>query len=382
MFNNALRRISNIFMKLYNKYIFNKTAISFVSLASLLVILIWFSRTIAFVKYITENGVELQQFSLLFILILPWLLLFIIPISFFVAVLMVYNRLLLNNEITVLKNSGLTKIAIGKSTIVSAAALTLFCFSISFYFMPLANKKLRTTRNNFENNYSNISFSKGTFEGLKSLTIYVKDKDEQNHLSGILLHDERSSESVVTITARSGNLKFENGSLLLYMQDGTVQRLKYHENKEEILVFDDYVFNLTENSKTDRQFKRWKAKERFLSELINPDDDSEADDILQYKIELQQRLTYPLMSLVLAMIALAAILRGDLNRHGNNFNIVIASFFAVVFIAFTIAIYRLLETSLMLIPLLYLHFIIFFAVSFYILKSNSNEKKIILAKKN
>jgi len=194
-------------MKLYNKYIFNKTAISFVSIASLLVILIWFSRTISFVKYITENGVELQQFSLLFLLILPWLLLFIIPISFFAAVLIVYNRMLINNEITILKNSGLTKISISKSTIALSVILTLFCYSISFYLMPLANKKLRSIRNNFENNYSNISFSKGAFEGLKSLTIYIKDKDEKNNLSGILLHDERSAETAITITARSGNLK-------------------------------------------------------------------------------------------------------------------------------------------------------------------------------
>ncbi len=345
-------------------------------------VLIWFSRTIAFVHYITENGVELQQFSLLFILILPWLLLFIIPISLFSAVLLVYNRLLLNNEITILKNSGLTKLTISKPAISIAIFFTLFCFLISFYLLPLANKQLRIARTNFENNYSNLSFSKGTFEELKSLTIYVKDKNEQNQLFGILLHDARNPEYSNTITAKRGSLKSENGSLLLYMQDGTVQRFSYKESKEEILSFDDYVVNLSDNAKGTDMRKRWKAKERFLDELLNPSDDSEPEDIIQYKVELQQRLTYPLMSLVLVVVALAFILRGDLNRRGNSANIITAILVGILFLGVTIAIYRLLETSLSLIPLLYLHFILFFGVSLFMLKANSCKNEKSDAKKN
>ena len=333
-------------------------------------------------RYITENGVELQQFSLLFILILPWLLLFIIPISFFAAVILIYNRLLLNNEITILKNAGLTKIAISKPVISIGIFLTIFCFLISFYLMPLANKRLRLARTNFENNYSNLSFNKGTFEELKSLTIYVKDKNEQNQLFGILLHDARSLEYSVTITAKKGNLRSESGSLLLYMEDGTVQRFSYKDNKEEILNFDDYVFNLSDNTKNADLQKRWKAKERFLSELLNPTDESDAADMIQYKIELQQRITYPLMSLVLTVIALAFILRGDLNRRGNSVNIALAIIVGISFLGITITIYRLLESSLNLIPLLYLHFIFSFCGALYMLKVNTYKNEKTAAKKN
>lgn len=369
-------------MKLYNKYILFKTVTAFFVLLTLLVILIWFSKTISFVHYITENGVELQQFSLLFLLILPWLLLFIVPISLFIAVLLIYNRLLLNNEITILKNSGLTKIAISKAAIFFALFSTLFCFFISFYLMPLSNKKLRKVRTNFENNYSNLSFSKGTFENLKSLTIYVKDKNDDNQIFGILLHDARNQEVSTTITAKKGNLKFEGGSLLLYMQDGTLQRFTYQDNKEEILSFDNYVVNLSDNSKDDNLQKRWKPKERFLNELLNPTDDPSASDKIQYQIELQQRITYPLMSTVLVMIALAFILRGDLNRRGNNFNIIAAIIMGISFLGITIMIYRLLGTSLMLSPLLYLHFIIFFAIPLYMLKVNTYKNEKSAAKKN
>lgn len=248
--------------------------------------------------------------------------------------------------------------------------------------MPASNKQLRVARTNFENNYSNLSFSKGTFENLKSLTIYVRDKNEQNQLFGILLHDARNDEYSTTITAKRGNLKSESGSLLLYMQDGTIQRFNYKDNKEEILNFDDYVFNLSDNNKGGDLQKRWKAKERFLNELISPNDDSSPEDKMQYKIELQQRITYPLMSLVLVMVALAFILRGDLNRHGNSINIALASIVGMLFIGITIMIYRLLETSLNLIPLLYLHFTFFFGVPLFMLKANSYKNEKSVTKKN
>ncbi len=354
-------------MKLYNKYIFSKVALSLVAITSLLVILIWFSRTIVFIRYITENGVGLEQFLSLFILILPWLLLFIIPISIFISILIIYNNLLLNNEITTLKNAGLTKIHISKPALILSLFLTLFCFFISLYLMPLANKALREKRNNFENNYSNLSFNQGVFEKLKNLTIYVKKKDIDNNLFGILINQIKDSENSLTITAKSGRVRYENNNLLLDMNDGTIQQFNYKDNKEEILNFDKYVFNLTENNKTDYQNKKWKVQEMFVSELINPSENSSPKELMQYKAELQQRFTYPLMSLLLSMIALSIMLRGDLNRHGNIKNIITSSIVAVLFFATTITIFRLLDTSLNFIPLLYLHLFIFFAATLRIL---------------
>jgi len=363
-------------VKLYNRYILTKILIAFAAISALLVALIWFSRTISFVKYITENGVEVQQVFSLFLLILPWLMMFIIPISLFVATLIVYNRLITNNEISILKNSGLTKISIGLPAKSVAIGAVLFCFFISLFLMPYSNKKLRLARLNFENNYSNLGFSKGTFEVLKSLTIYVKDKNDKNELFGILLHDERNKEQVMTITAKSGHLLVENSKLLLFMQEGTVQRSNYSTNKSDILNFDSYVFNLSEKNDPVTTRMRWKAKEMYLSELMNPElEGATKKDLLKYRSEIQQRFTYPLMPFVLTIIALAAILRGGFNRHGNAINIAIASIMAVSFLILTITLYTLIETWPYLTIALYFNFIFFTALGFYMLISNRQKAK-------
>ena len=360
-------------MNLYSRYIFKKTLTGFAGIISIFVFLIWFSRAIGFVRYVTENGVGLSKFFYLFILILPWLLLIIVPISLFAAILLVYNRLINSNEITILKNSGLTKLAICRPVIGLTIMASLFCFLLSFYLMPYSNKQLRLSRLDFKNNYSNLSFSPQTFETLNELTIYAKDRDLNDNLSGILLHDKRSNDYSLTITAKSGNIVTENNSVLLYMDDGTIQKFNYKDDKSEILNFDNYVFNLTETQKGDDSM-RWKAKERYLSELLNPQDDSEEKDLQKYRAEIHQRYTYPLLPIVFSIIALACILRGQFSRRGNVANLVLAVLMAISFLIITFLGYGFVESTPKLTPLLYLNFAVFSVIGLVMLTANYRKK--------
>jgi lipopolysaccharide export system permease protein len=361
-------------LQLYNRYIFKNILTGFAAFITIFISLIWFSRAIGFVRYITENGVELKQFFYLFILILPWLLLFIIPISLFATILMVYNRLLTSNEITILKNSGLTKAAICRPTVPIIIVSSIICFLISFFIMPYANKELRLSRINFQENYSNLSFNPQTFETLKNLTIYAKNRDEHNRLFGILLHDERSDKYSITITAKNGDIVSENNSAMLYMENGTIQKFNYEDRKSEILNFDNYVFSLTENKKTDKTM-RWKAKERYLHELLFPKEETKDSDMTKYTAELNQRFTYPLLPLVFSIIGLSFILRGSFNRRGNFTNILLAIIAATVFLILTFISYNLTEISVKFTPLLYLNFIVFSVGGLKILNDNSRKKK-------
>lgn len=240
--------------------------------------------------------------------------------------------------------------------------------------MPHANKQLRISRTNFQENYASLAINPQTFSTLKDLTIYVKNRDQNNHLSGILLHDQRSKTHSITITAQNGSIVTEDRSVLLYMKNGTVQKFNYESRKSEILNFDSYVFNLTDNKKGDKK-SSWKAKERYFNELINPNDNSSKADLAKYYVEIQQRITYPLLPFAFSIIALACILRGSFNRKGNIKNIILASFLAITFFTTTIAIYNLIESSAKYMPILYLNFAIFIGYGIYDLKRNHFKKR-------
>ncbi|MBU6140360.1 MAG: LptF/LptG family permease [Proteobacteria bacterium] len=354
-------------MKLYAKYLFQKTSLAFAAIIGVLILLIWFSRAIGFVKYVTENGVALSKFFYLFVLILPWLLLFITPVSLLAAILLIFNRMSSSNEITILKNSGLTKLQICRPIILLATILSIFCFAISFYLMPYANKELRLSRINIKNNYTSLSFAPQTFETMKNLTIYARDRDEKNQLFGILIHDKRNPNYSLTITAQSGRILVEDKSALLYMENGTVQKFNYQSHESEILNFDSYVFNLTENNKSDSSL-RWKTGELYLSELLNPSEDLEKSELEKYRVEINQRFTYPLLPIAFALISMAMVMSGQFSRHGNLTNTLVAILASAAFLVLTIASYNLIALSPYFIPLPYLNFLLFLVLSLKMLE--------------
>ncbi len=235
--------------------------------------------------------------------------------------------------------------------------------------MPYSNQKLRLLRHDFRNNYNTLSFNPQTFETLNNLTIYAKNRDQNNNLFGIILNDERSKKYSVTITAKKGNIIAKESSALLYMEDGTLQKFNKLDNKSEILKFDNYVFNLIENDKPSIH-TTWGAKERFLPDLL--DFGPDVDYILADKLrsELHQRLLFPLFSAVFSLIAFSCVLHGQFSRRGNLRNLIIATVGVALFLTTSIAISNLITSSEKCVPLLYLNFALFIAISLKFLVSN------------
>lgn len=358
-------------MKLYNIYLTRKITSYFLVTLITLILLIWFTKAITFIGFITEQGVSVSDFFNLFILILPWLFLIIIPVSLFLAVLIGYNQMLSHNEIIILKNAGLDNLKLARPAISVAIICCLICYLISFFVMPFANKKLRTVRSDLRNNYVNLVISHGIFESLNSLTIYVKNRDNTNNkLSGILIYDSRNAAYSTTVTAQSGVLnqgEQSDGSLLLYLNQGTVERFSYETQKTETLHFDSYVVNLSDNNQPIVN-RRWKASERYIGELLSPDEKASAQDLQSYYAELHQRMTYPLLSLILTLIATATVLSNKFTRRGNLVHSLKASIFAAIFVGLFMFCYSLIENSNQLTPLIYLNLVFFVVVSFHHLK--------------
>ena len=239
--------------------------------------------------------------------------------------------------------------------------------------MPLANKELRISRTNIANNYTSLAFNPKTFETINNITIYANDRDEHSDLFGIMLHDQRNPQHSLTITSQKGRIVMEKSSALLYMENGTVQKFDYSSQKSKILHFDDYVFNLTE-TKTNKQESVWKAKERYINELIDPEEDIDEKKRLKFWVELNERLIYPLLPILFALISLASILRGSFSRKGNISNTLTAIFLNVTFFGSLMATLSIIEKSKSLTPLPYLVISIFVIASIMLLTSNYRKR--------
>ncbi len=359
---------------IYQSYLFRSSVLSWLAITFILIVLIWFSRAIPFMSFITENGIEILDFFYLFILILPWILIYLLPISFFIATLLSLNNLIQNNEITVLKNCGLSNLKIAQPTIFFGLILTLFVYFLSFYLMPFANKQLRISRYNIEQNYTNISFAPQNFENIDKITIYTKKRDDKNNLRGILINDQRHKDFSITLTAEFGNLIAKNDTVFLKLKNGTLQRYNPNSQKSEILKFDEYIFNLSDKNHESFNFK-WKPSERFINELLYPNENLSIKDLEKIDSELHKRINDPLIALVFSIIICSSILGIKISRKGNFFNSILTLIWCLIYITFLIFSYRLSEKSSSLIFLPYAINFTFLFFGFLPLIFNSVFKK-------
>lgn len=353
---------------IYQKYILRNLLLHFGAVVATLVLLIWFSRAVGFISYITENGVEIKQFFYLFVLILPWIANYIIPISLFIAFLICFSRLALNNEITILKGCGLSNLRIAKPAIYLALFAAFICYLNSFYLAPYANKKLRVSKNEINGNYVNLSFNPQTFETFKKTTIYSQQRDLANNLYGVFIHNDRLDKTSLTITAKSGKLMANEDGALMYLNNGTMQRFNRNTKKSEILVFDSYVFNLAEQENEVSQYN-WKPGEKYFHELLNGNEGLSQQEIGKIRSEISQRILGPLANINLAIIAIAFLLSGKFRRGGGLLDRVYSVVTAVFYLTADIFLFQISETKQNLLFLPYVNFLIFFVAGLFLLQS-------------
>jgi len=354
---------------LYQRYLFISNLILSSAICLVLILLIWFTRASSFVIFITENGIELSKFFQLFILILPWLLMVIIPISIFAGTLINTNRMINNNEISILKISGLTKFQICKPFIFLAIISSMLCYFLSFFLMPYANRALRESKSAINENYTNLAFKSQTFETFKNLTLYSKKRDENNNLIEVFLHDTRASQYNLTITAKQGKIIVDDNSALLEMTQGTIQKYNYLSQKTEIIEFDHYLFNLNEST-TAKTNNNLKPNEYFFFELFNLDQNLSENEIKKLIIERHERIVDPLLSIVLTFIAIAFVMQGEFSRQQNSKNIIKAIIIGSSYFIVNVMCYGLIKYGLIFLTLPYLNFIFFITISYRVLNNN------------
>lgn len=364
-----------LFLMIFKTYLFKNNFINWLAISFILIILIWLSKAVAFLNLVTENGIELKDFFALFIYILPWILIYIFPIAFCIALLLTINKLNNFSEIVVLKNFGISNFKLSLPFIYVGFLITIINFLISFYIMPMANKEFRVSKQNIKENYANLSFAPQNFENFNKSTIYVHEKDDNNILKGLLINDQRADDYVITLTAQTANIILRDNEIYLRLNNGSLHRYNYATMKSEILKFDNYIFNLNEKNQELFQYK-WKPNERFLNELIFYEDSLSVKEIKELKSELHKRINDPLISLVFSIIISTVLFKSKIIRKGNNFNNLTALIICIIYILLLIFSYRLNDKNEELFYLPYLINLFFYLTPLVFLLINPSKSKL------
>jgi lipopolysaccharide export system permease protein len=329
---------------------------------------VWLSHSLRFVDLIVNRGLSIGTFFHFTLLLMPTFLSVILPFALFCAVVYTYHRLTIDSELVVLRAAGLSQIALARPALILAGVVTLVCYSIMLYFMPLGFREFRNRYVVIRGDYSHILLREGTFNKIvKGITVYVRTSQPNGELRGILVHDNRDPNSPVTMMAERGALVRAPDGPRLLLINGNRQEVAANGRSLRLLTFDRNIFELS--NLAGAKGPRWrKPRERYMHELLGPlDSERDIAHLAELRAEGHQRLVAPLFCVVFTLIGLAATLAGKHSQRGRVPRILLGAGAVIVFQVLELALGDLIVDRPLLTPLLYFSLIVASAAAAFVL---------------
>jgi lipopolysaccharide export system permease protein len=314
---------------------------------------VWLAQSLRLVDLIVNRGLSAEMFLYLALLILPRFLDIVLPIGAFIAVLFVFNRLITESELVVMRAAGLSPFGLAKPVLILSGIAFLILMMLSLYFLPAANREFKNLQFEIRNRFVSSLLQEGAFTTISDkLTIYIGARNNRGEVIGLLIQDERDPRHPVTIIAERGAFAESGDGSRIIMVNGDRQQYDRDSGKLSVLTFDRYVLDL-DMLRDAPEVHFSEPQERFLGELLFPPPDTDALTRESFLVEANQRITIPLTAFSFAMIPLACLLPGEFNRRGQLKRVLTALGCALLFQTLDLAVKNLAGRYSMAIVLSY-----------------------------
>lgn len=296
------------------------------------------------------------------LLLIPSLMLFVLPFALLCSVIYVYYRLSMDSELPVLSGAGLSNLQLSRPALYVGAIVSLFSYFISLYLLPISYHQFKDMQVYMRDNYASLLLQEKVFNSpVEGLTVYIRERDQDGMLHGIIVHDNRDIKSPpMTMMAEQGKLIQSPQGPHFLMYNGNRQAVE--NGKLSFLSFDQYTLDIGFYSKAGKVRSK-QPEELYINELLYPQTNN-ALDRARFIAEGHNRITWPLFPIALAAIASAILLTGEFNRRGNAKRIVMIIVIAGLAITASVGFLNLAVKNPWLITCMYANIIILSAVSY------------------
>jgi lipopolysaccharide export system permease protein len=306
-------------MSVIQRYILRQLVIVAALVTLTLTLAIWLTQSLRFVELIVNRGLSLHSYLYLTLLLLPSFLSLMLPVALFTAVLFTYNKLIADSELVVLRAAGLGPFQLAWPAFVLATVIVSLGYFLSLYLLPWSYRQFKDFEFNVRSDYSAVLLKEGAFNNVSAgITVYIRSREADGELQGILIHDNRVRDKTFTLLAERGRLAMTEDGPRVVLVNGNRQQFDAETGKLSLLYFDRYSVDLGKIGQS--QQNRWREpRERYLHELLFPDNspDDQAYASRLYA-EAHNRLTSPMLGFAYTLISLAALLSGEFNRRGQS----------------------------------------------------------------
>lgn len=179
-----------------------------------------------FADRLVGKGLDTWLIIQLIVLNLSWMLVLVVPMAVLGSTLMAFGNLSQNNEITVLKSSGVSIYRIIAAPLFVSIIIAYLLFLFNDKLLPDANHQARILMSDISHKKPTLSLVPGFFsQEVSNYAILVRSINESsNELSQVTIYDYTNPSKVNVVTAKKGKIFFSSDqkNLIMDLQSGEI----------------------------------------------------------------------------------------------------------------------------------------------------------------
>ena len=211
--------------KIINRYILREVSYPFFIIIFVLTFVLLMGKILQLMDLMVNKGISFFDISKLFLLLTPSFLILTIPISLLISILIGLGRLSSDNEITILKASGMSLYKL--MVPIAFASLIAFIMTAvtSLFLVPHSKYSTKNMLFNIAKQKASIGIKEKVFnDDFKGILLYAESIPiDGNYMEDVIISDSRIGKEPSTIIARKAylvadprqmtvTLRLENGS--------------------------------------------------------------------------------------------------------------------------------------------------------------------------
>jgi lipopolysaccharide export system permease protein len=317
-------------MQIISKRIFYSLITPTFSIMLALLFLLWLTQSLRFLDMISARGIDFWMIIDFTIHLIPSFTVVVIPLATAIAIVYQYNKLMCDNEIVILKTMGLNYFEICKPAINYGLIMTIIGMMLSFFISPWSNNKFNDKRSYLQHQYAALVLQESVFiEPVKGLTIYLDKVNKNGIFKGVVINDQRKNNNLF-VTAQEARIVKNDEKVFFQLINGVKQEL--NNGRVSNLYFKTFPFNISNYVKSyDREWREPNEVD-IITLLINPSIIKKGLEGKRYS-EINNRIFWPLLSLLLAFFASSFMVSANYKRYGYNLEILKISIVIVLILA-------------------------------------------------
>lgn len=312
--------------KIINRYIFKEITSPFIVILFVLTFVLLMGKILQIMDLFINKGISFFSIVKIILFLLPYFMLFTIPIALLIAILIAMGRLSSDNEVTAMKTSGISLLQLFYPVAIASLIAFIFSIIISYYIVPQSNTATRKLLFNVVQQNVNIGLKEKIFnDDFKDFLIYAdKIPADKSYMEGIIVSDKRTIGEHNTIFAKNAILVSDPESMKvkLKLENGSIHTVSPNLRNYRKIDFMTYEISLDLSSALSNFDKPSKsAKDMTMNELLEnmKKPGMKEKDIRELYIEAHKKFSTPLACILFGLLALPLGIRSHRSVKSKGF---------------------------------------------------------------